>query len=196
MPTRRDGLSFFCAPLQKVVDVCARIKQLVSDHQRSHKHQTLIADVAMLPRKLFKLGRQIFADFFEPLNLVLTAGEPKAPPVEVDRNVSQLLPTAQPSSHRTTRTSFALIVVMKRIECPINPVQGVRRALFQLGYTLPGGRKLCSEPHIFRPHVVVDDGLASRFHILGPLDLSGVAYSHGLSTPSRATRSTRVSPKV
>jgi hypothetical protein len=29
--------------------------------------------------------------------------------------VSQLLPTAQPSSHRTTRTSFALIVVMKRI---------------------------------------------------------------------------------
>jgi len=84
---------------------------------------------------------------------------------------------------------------MKRIESPINPVERIGGALLKLGNTLLGSRKFRPKPHILRPDVAIGV-LAGRFNIVGPLDLSGVAYSHGLSTPSRATRSTRVSPKV
>ena len=48
----------------------------------------------------------------------------------------------------------------------------------------------------YRPDVTSDGGFPSRFHIFSPLDFRGVAYSHGLSTPFRATRLTRVSRKV
>jgi hypothetical protein len=92
-----------------------------------------------------------------------------------------------------TRTSFAWAMVMKRIESPINPIQRIGRALLQLRYPLLGGCKLRPEPHVFSPRVTVNGGLPGRLNIISPL--RGVAYSHGLSTPFRATRLTRVSPK-
>jgi hypothetical protein len=83
---------------------------------------------------------------------------------------------------------------MKRIECPINPVQRIGGALFQLVNSLLGARKFRPKPHVLRPGISVDGELPGRLNVFSPLNLRGVAYSDGLSSPSRATRLTRGSP--
>ncbi|WP_187290831.1 hypothetical protein [Hyphomicrobium denitrificans] len=83
---------------------------------------------------------------------------------------------------------------MKRIESPINPIQRIGDALFQFRYPLLGSCKLRPKPHVFCPNVPIDGGLSGGLDIVSPL--RGVAYSHGLSTPFRATRLTRVSPSL
>ncbi|CEJ88616.1 hypothetical protein HYPGJ_31940 [Hyphomicrobium sp. GJ21] len=65
--------------------------------------------------------------------------------------------------------------------------------MFQLCDALLSGCEFGPEPSVLRPHVAVNGGLPGRLNIISPL--CGVAYSHGLSTPFRATRLTRVSPK-
>jgi hypothetical protein len=87
-------------------------------------------------------------------------------------------------------------MVMKRIESPINPVQGVSSALLQFRDPLLGGRKLRPKPHILCPDVTINGELPGGLYIVSPLNFRGVAYSHGLSTPFRATRLTRVSPSL
>jgi hypothetical protein len=81
---------------------------------------------------------------------------------------------------------------MERIESPINPVQRIGGALLQLRYPLLGCRQLSPEPCVFRPNVAVKGRLPGLERVS---PFRGVAYSHGLSTPFRATRLTRVSPK-
>lgn len=72
-------------------------------------------------------------------------------------------------------------MVMKRIESPINPVQGISSALLQFRDPLLGGRKLRPKPHILCPDVTINGELPGRLYIISPLNLRGVAYSHGLS---------------
>ena len=66
--------------------------------------------------------------------------------------------------------------------------------MFQLCDALLSGCEFGPEPSVLRPHVAVNGGLPGRLNIISPL--CGVAYSHGLSTPFRATRLTRVSPSL
>ena len=180
--------------MQKLVDIGAGVEKLVGDDQGGHQHQPFVADVAMLARQRFKLASQIFCDFFEARGFVIATRETIAAAIEVYCNVSHSRRRRRrPPPARMTRTSVALAMIMKRIESPINPIQRIGRALLQFRYPLLGGCKLRPEPHVFRPHVTVNGGLPGRLNIISPL--RGVAYSHGLSTPFRATRLTRVSPK-
>lgn len=198
-PRRRGffvGFCFLGGAFQKLVDVGAGVEQLVRDRQRGHQHQPLVADVAMLVHQPFELSRQIFRDFFEPLNFVIATCKAIRAPIEIDCNVSHSLRRRRRPPARTTRTSFAWAMVMKRIESPINPVQCIGGALLQLRNSLLGGRKLRPKPRVLCPDITVDNGLPGRLYVVSPLDLRGVAYSHGLSTPFRATRLTRVSPSL
>ena len=179
--------------MQKLVNIGAGVEKLVGDDQGGHQHQPFVADVAMLARQRFKLASQIFCDFFEARGFVIATRETIAAAIEVYCNVSHSRRRRRRPPARMTRTSVAWAMVMKRIESPINPIQRIGRALLQFRYPLLGGCKLRPEPHVFRPHVTVNGGLPGRLNIISPL--RGVAYSHGLSTPFRATRLTRVSPK-
>ena len=87
--TLRHGLGVLGTAFQEFVDVSAGIEQLVGDHDGSHQHQPLVADIAVIARQFFEFAGQILADLLKALNLVLATCETIAPPVEVDRNVSQ-----------------------------------------------------------------------------------------------------------
>src|SRR5690606_18122579 len=65
----------------------------------------------------------------------------------------------------------------------------------KLGNALLGNRQFGAKSSILRPDVAVGR-LARRFDVVGALDLQGVAFSHGLSSPSRATRLTRLPPNA
>ncbi|WP_045836866.1 hypothetical protein [Hyphomicrobium sp. 99] len=69
---------------------------------------------------------------------------------------------------------------MKRIENPINPVEGVRRALFELRDTLLRGGQLGPKTRVLRPELNVAHRLAGGLYVVPTLDFYGVAFSHGL----------------
>lgn len=83
---------------------------------------------------------------------------------------------------------------MKRIENPINPVQRIRCPLLEFRDTLLRGRQLGRKARVLRPQLDVARRFAGRLDVFRTFDLEGVAFSHGLLSPFRATRLTHLSP--
>jgi hypothetical protein len=160
----------FPGAIKKLVDVGTGIKKLVRNQQCRHQDQSLVAQGAMLLHQAVEFRFEIVSDLFEPMNFALAASEAVGAIVEAYRYLSQ--PTwrrRRPPAQ--TRTSFILGAVMKRIDSPCNPVQGIGCALLEFGNSLLGDRQLGTKPRVLGPDVAVGCRLARRLNVFSPLDL-------------------------